>query len=102
MVLLKNEEGILPLGREGDVAIIGAFARKPRFQGGGSSHINPTKVDDIVEEMTQVAGESVTFSYAPGYRIEADDVDETLMHEAVQAKTVSGYRCCVCWIAGSL
>ncbi|MCP1424667.1 beta-glucosidase [Paenibacillus xylanexedens] len=85
MVLLKNEEGILPLGREGDVAIIGAFARKPRFQGGGSSHINPTKVDDIVEEMTQVAGESVTFSYASGYRIEADDVDETLMHEAVQA-----------------
>ncbi|MGG4402212.1 glycoside hydrolase family 3 C-terminal domain-containing protein [Paenibacillus amylolyticus] len=84
MVLLKNEEGILPLGREGDVAIIGAFARKPRFQGGGSSHINPTKVDDIVEEMTQVAGEGVTFSYAPGYRIEADDVDETLRHEAVQ------------------
>ncbi|WP_339786382.1 glycoside hydrolase family 3 C-terminal domain-containing protein [Paenibacillus sp. FSL R7-0313] len=85
MVLLKNEESILPLGREGEVALIGAFARKPRFQGGGSSHINPTKVDDIVEEMTQVAGEGVTFSYAPGYRIEADDVDETLMHEAVQA-----------------
>ncbi|WP_340400478.1 glycoside hydrolase family 3 C-terminal domain-containing protein [Paenibacillus sp. FSL H8-0079] len=85
MVLLKNEEGLLPLRREGEVALIGAFARKPRFQGGGSSHINPTKVDDIVEEMTQVAGEGVTFSYAPGYRIEADDVDETLMHEAVQA-----------------
>ncbi|WP_342571810.1 glycoside hydrolase family 3 C-terminal domain-containing protein [Paenibacillus sp. FSL R5-0749] len=85
MVLLKNEEGLLPLGREGKVALIGAFARKPRFQGGGSSHINPTKVDDIVEEMTRVAGEGVTFSYAPGYRIEADDVDETLMHEAVQA-----------------
>ncbi|NMI07535.1 glycosyl hydrolase [Paenibacillus sp. SZ31] len=85
MVLLKNEEGLLPLGREGEVALIGAFARKPRFQGGGSSHINPTKVDDIVEEMTQVAGEGVAFSYAPGYRIEADDVDETLMHEAVQA-----------------
>lgn len=84
MVLLKNEEGLLPLGREGKVALIGAFAHKPRFQGGGSSHINPTKVDDIVEEMTQVAGEGVTFSYAPGYRIEADDVDETLMHEAVQ------------------
>ncbi|MBD8841584.1 glycoside hydrolase family 3 C-terminal domain-containing protein [Paenibacillus sp. CFBP 13594] len=85
MVLLKNEKGLLPLGREGEVALIGAFARKPRFQGGGSSHINPTKVDDIVEEMTQVAGEGVTFSNAPGYRIEADDVDETLMHEAVQA-----------------
>ncbi|PKQ88469.1 glycosyl hydrolase [Paenibacillus sp. BGI2013] len=85
MVLLKNEVSILPLGREGEVALIGAFAGKPRFQGGGSSHINPTKVDDIVEEMTQVAGEGVTFSYAPGYRIEADDVDETLMHEAVRA-----------------
>ncbi|MGN7416079.1 beta-glucosidase family protein [Paenibacillus sp. SAF-068] len=85
MVLLKNEEGLLPLGREGKVALIGAFARKPRFQGGGSSHINPTKVDDIVEEMTRVAGEGVTFTYAPGYRIEADDVDDTLMHEAVQA-----------------
>ncbi|MEK3826907.1 glycoside hydrolase family 3 C-terminal domain-containing protein [Paenibacillus sp. FSL K6-1558] len=85
MVLLKNEAGLLPLKREGSVAIVGAFARKPRFQGGGSSHINPTKVDDIVEEMTLVAGDGVTISYAPGYRIEEDDVDETMLQQAVQA-----------------
>ncbi|WP_145053266.1 beta-glucosidase [Paenibacillus xylanexedens] len=84
MVLLKNEEGILPLQREGSVALIGAFARKPRFQGGGSSHINPTQVDDIVDEMTRVAGEEVKLTYAPGYRIEADDVDESLMADAIQ------------------
>ncbi|MGR6541895.1 beta-glucosidase [Paenibacillus tundrae] len=84
MVLLKNEESILPLQREGSVALIGAFARKPRFQGGGSSHINPTQVDDIVDEMTRVAGEEVKLTYAPGYRIEADDVDESLMADAIQ------------------
>ncbi|WP_128100280.1 beta-glucosidase [Paenibacillus sp. DCT19] len=84
MVLLKNEESILPLQREGSVALIGAFARKPRFQGGGSSHINPTQVDDIVDEMTRVAGEEVRLTYAPGYRIEADDVDESLMADAIQ------------------
>lgn len=84
MVLLKNEESILPLQREGSVALIGAFARKPRFQGGGSSHINPTQVDDIVDEMTRVAGEGVKLTYAPGYRIEADDVDESLMADAIQ------------------
>ncbi|MCM3174862.1 glycoside hydrolase family 3 C-terminal domain-containing protein [Paenibacillus sp. MER 99-2] len=84
MVLLKNEENILPLQREGSVALIGAFARKPRFQGGGSSHINPTQVDDIVDEMTRVAGDEVKLTYAPGYRIEADDVDESLMADAIQ------------------
>lgn len=85
MVLLKNEDQLLPLKREGKLALIGAFARKPRFQGGGSSHINPTQVDDIVEEMTRIAGTETEISYAPGYHIEADDVDDRLMTEAVQA-----------------
>ncbi|MET3938423.1 beta-glucosidase [Paenibacillus sp. PvP094] len=85
MVLLKNEDQLLPLKREGKLALIGAFARKPRFQGGGSSHINPTQVDDIVEEVTRVAGTESKISYAPGYRIEADDIDDQLMAEAVQA-----------------
>ncbi len=85
MVLLKNEDQLLPLKREGKLVLIGAFARKPRFQGGGSSHINPTQVDDIVEEITRIAGTETEISYAPGYRIEADDVDDQLMAEAVQA-----------------
>ena len=47
MVLLKNEDNILPLKRaEGEyVAVIGAFADKPRYQGEGSSVINPTMID---------------------------------------------------------
>lgn len=47
MVLLKNDDNILPLKREGDgyVAVIGAFAESPRYQGAGSSIINPTMID---------------------------------------------------------
>ncbi|GKT31734.1 glycoside hydrolase family 3 C-terminal domain-containing protein, partial [Aduncisulcus paluster] len=43
-VLLKND-GILPLGEKDRIGIIGTFAKEPRFQGGGSSHMNPQKLD---------------------------------------------------------
>ncbi|MGV2941454.1 beta-glucosidase [Mesobacillus sp. LC4] len=49
MVLLKNEEGILPLREEQQVAIIGDFAETPRYQGAGSSLINPTRVDSALD-----------------------------------------------------
>jgi len=42
MVLLKNEDKILPLRKQGTIAVIGEFAKRPRYQGGGSSHVNPT------------------------------------------------------------
>lgn len=41
-VLLKNEGGILPLQQGAKIAVIGAMAKSPRYQGAGSSHINPT------------------------------------------------------------
>ena len=44
-VLLKNEGGILPLKENARVAVIGDFARTPRYQGAGSSHIEPTKLE---------------------------------------------------------
>ena len=44
-VLLKNEDGILPLAEETKLAVIGYMAKEPRYQGAGSSHINPTIVD---------------------------------------------------------
>ena len=53
MVLLKNEDGILPLSREDDVAFIGEFAEKPRYQGGGSSHINSFKKTSALEAAAQ-------------------------------------------------
>ena len=41
MVLLKNENNILPLKKKGNIAVIGEFDQKPRIEGGGSSHVNP-------------------------------------------------------------
>ncbi|WP_088831592.1 beta-glucosidase family protein [Paenibacillus tyrfis] len=82
MVLLKNEDGILPLKKDGTIAVIGALAKHPRYQGGGSSHINPTRLDDIYEEMRLAAGAAGSIVYAEGYPLESDDIDDRLLQEA--------------------
>jgi Beta-glucosidase-related glycosidases len=80
IVLLKNED-ILPLKENEKIAFIGEFAAKPRYQGGGSSHINSHKITSAMEE---VAGwENIT--YAQGYHTSQDVVDEKLVSEAVEA-----------------
>jgi beta-glucosidase len=79
MVLLKNEEGILPLRKQGTIAVIGEFAKKPRYQGGGSSHVNPMKIDDALEEMIAAAGEEARIVYAQGYKLDSDEVDNVLV-----------------------
>ncbi|WP_159888619.1 glycoside hydrolase family 3 C-terminal domain-containing protein [Paenibacillus puerhi] len=85
MVLLKNKDGILPLPKWGTIAVIGEFATKPRYQGGGSSHVNPTRLDDPLEQMQAIAGADVSFVYAQGYRLDSDEKDEALLEEARQA-----------------
>lgn len=81
MVLLKND-GILPLKPEGKkLAFIGKFAEQPRFQGGGSSHINSFKVTSALEAVKEVA----EVTYAQGYDIKEDTIDEALFREAIQA-----------------
>lgn len=80
MVLLKNEDGILPLSREDDVAFIGEFAEKPRYQGGGSSHINSFKKTSALE-----AAEGLKVTYARGYNADADETTDALIAEAVEA-----------------
>ena len=80
MVLLKNEDGILPLSREDETAFIGEFAEKPRFQGGGSSHINCFKTTGAVE-----AAKGLKVTYARGYDVAADDAPEAMIAEAVAA-----------------
>jgi beta-glucosidase len=83
VVLLKNEGRVLPLGT-GTVAVVGEFARTPRFQGAGSSQVNPTRVDSPLEELeAQLGADSVRF--APGYRIEDDGDNRDLTAEAVAA-----------------
>ncbi|SMQ72087.1 beta-glucosidase [Bacillus sp. OV166] len=92
MVLLKNEEAILPLKKEGTIAVIGEFAKKPRYQGGGSSHVKPTKLENIVEEIEKTAGKNTNVLYAQGYSLDSDEIDGTLLAEAkevaAQADTV--------------
>lgn len=82
MVLLKNEDRILPLAKEGTVAVIGEFAKKPRYQGGGSSHVNPTKLDDAFAELQAVAGDAASFLYAQGYELDSDGINAALLQEA--------------------
>ncbi|WP_370621861.1 glycoside hydrolase family 3 C-terminal domain-containing protein [Bacillus sp. JCM 19034] len=79
---MKNENNILPLAKEGKIAVIGEFAKAPRYQGGGSSHVNPTKLEDIVEEVKKSAGQHATVSYAQGYHRDQDTIDEQLIEEA--------------------
>ncbi|MFB4349319.1 glycoside hydrolase family 3 C-terminal domain-containing protein [Microbacterium sp. CR_7] len=72
IVLLKNQDAVLPLAPEQRVAVIGAFATEPRFQGAGSSLINPTRVDTALDEMRAVGGDRV--SYAAGFAVEGGAV----------------------------
>ncbi|WP_112179866.1 beta-glucosidase [Paraliobacillus zengyii] len=82
MVLLKNEDQVLPLSKDNNIAIIGALAEKPRYQGGGSSHINPTKLDNIYEEMQKAAYSQNSVTYSQGYHLNSDDVDDQLIAKA--------------------
>lgn len=84
MVLLKNEDNILPLAKNGKLAVIGAMAKEPRYQGSGSSQINPTQLDEISEEIVKSAGAHAQIVYAKGYKMEAEDPDEQLAAEALQ------------------
>ena len=80
MVLLKNN-GVLPLKSRKNIAVIGLAAKEAHFQGGGSSHINPTMVDVPFDELKKLAGDA-RLSYAQGYP--ADDSDQpALIEEAV-------------------
>jgi beta-glucosidase len=72
VVLLKNDD-TLPLAANSTVAVIGAFAVEPRFQGGGSSHINPTRTDIALDEMRTLAeSRGLEIVYTAGFSLDAD------------------------------
>lgn len=79
IVLLKNEN-VLPLKPEEKVAIVGGFAEKPRMQGGGSSHINPLKVETVLSEITAY---TENYQYFQGYNLDNDDYNEKLAEEVL-------------------
>lgn len=91
LVLLKNENDILPLSKEKKVAFIGKFAELPRFQGGGSSHVNSYKVTGALE-----AAEGLNIAYAQGYSLDFVEPDQALISEAVE--TAKAADCAVLFI----
>ena len=88
-VLLKNEDSILPLGDDlARVAVIGEFACSPRFQGAGSSKVNPTRVDDALGALRSRLGPSTVVDFAPGFGVDEPEADiPTLAAEAVELAT---------------
>ena len=81
-VLLKNEGSILPLAAVGPIALIGAFAKTPRYQGAGSSQIKPTRLENLCDELVKLVGHERTVGYAEGYRLRGDAVDQAVLAEA--------------------
>ncbi|MDN6387145.1 MAG: glycoside hydrolase family 3 C-terminal domain-containing protein [Corynebacterium sp.] len=89
IVLLKNDDAagrhILPIaasGVTGSVAVIGAFAAEPRYQGAGSSHVNPTRVDSPLELFKERIAAPVT--YAAGFTTDGSGRHAGLLAEAVE------------------
>ena len=89
IVLLKNENNILPISKNKKIALIGDMAEKPRYQGAGSSRINAYKIENIIENF-KING--LNFEFAKGYeRIEDGRKDKHLIKEAVEIAKNSDY-----------
>ncbi len=80
IVLLKNENNILPLNKNKKYLVIGSLFKSPRYQGAGSSKINPI----YLSKLDEVFSKNVSYDYIKGYTIEDKD-DEVLYNEAVES-----------------
>ena len=83
MVLMKNDNNLLPLKKDANIAVIGEMAMKPRYQGAGSSLINPIQLDSAYATLTDMG---VKFKYAQGYSTAKKDKksDDAYIAEAVK------------------
>jgi beta-glucosidase len=79
-VLLKNDRDALPLAAGARVAVVGEFARTPRYQGGGSSNVHATRVDDALSALRDSHG---TVTFAPGFTLDGTGDAAALREEAV-------------------
>ncbi|MDD6629129.1 MAG: glycoside hydrolase family 3 C-terminal domain-containing protein [Lachnospiraceae bacterium] len=79
IVLLKND-GVLPLSEQDEIAFIGKYAMKPRYQGGGSSHINSHKITSALDAVREMGN----ISFAMGFDDKEDKTNEKLLAEAVE------------------
>ena len=84
IVLLRNENKILPLKKDEKIALVGAFAKHPRVQGGGSSYINPHKIENVFDEIVNYTN---NYQYFQGYTLDGDGYDQSLVDEIVNIAT---------------
>ena len=84
-VLLHDDRGLLPINpaRERSIAVIGELARSPRYQGAGSSAVNPTRVVTGLDALQTRIGGTTSVSFAPGYVLRPDDDATGLVDDAV-------------------
>lgn len=85
LVLLKNSDDLLPLDlkQTKSVAVVGAFAKEPRYQGAGSSQVNPTRISTAYDELVKLMDKDAVIRYAAGYT-EAGATTDALIKEAMQ------------------
>jgi beta-glucosidase len=85
-VLLTNVDRFLPLdpSRGGRLAVLGEFARTPRYQGGGSSHVRPTRLENALDELTRAVDGRREMVFAPGFSLDGVPSPQ-LVEEAVAA-----------------
>lgn len=88
MVLLKNKHNLLPLRKEKlknrKIAIIGEYAKEPRYQGKGNSEVIPTMLENAYDEINKLVGHSIKISYAKGYNTSDKIIhdDDILLRDA--------------------
>ena len=80
MVLLKNDAHQLPLAADAKLTVIGELAEKPRFEGGGSSHVNAYRLVTPLAAMPQGA------DYQQGYRLDGQAAPDLLAAAVASAK----------------
>lgn len=84
-VLLKNQDNLLPLNKTKKIAVIGSFAKKIRYQGSGSSHINPTHLTNVIEALD---AQQLNYCFYKGCN-EDGTTNQVLLKEAVDGAKAS-------------
>jgi beta-glucosidase len=84
MVLLKNDGDVLPFKRSGRLAAIGGFAEAPRYQGAGSSMVNPYRLDCAFDAFRDYLGLDGEVLYAEGFDPTSAELNTDLIDDAVR------------------
>lgn len=81
IILLKNDHDTLPLNHHQKVLLVGGFAKKPRYQGSGSSLIQPLKLTNLFDEFKKTLRDQL--KYARGYDLNSELINQDLIDEAL-------------------